>query len=122
MLITPIMGLAAGTYFSINTDELKTEGPALQRLTRSDEVNFSDVAYIGDIKFSARFYSVERSRNMSRNVFKEMLADREKSLPKVLGVPRNDTSLIAKLADRSDPIDENLRYVFFAGDEVRAQD
>lgn len=115
LLITPLVASALGAWASFNPDKLKTEGPVIQRLEAQQNIPASELVYLGDLKFSARFYSDEKVRSMSQAQFLTQLESTPETLPLAIGVPRQQRSLIDRLSAIAAPIDENLRYVFFSG-------
>lgn len=115
LLITPLIASALGAWASFNPDKFKTEGPVIQRLETQHNIPASELVYLGDLEFSARFYSDEQVRSMSQAQLLTQLESAPETLPLAIGVPRNQRSLIEQLSATAAPIDENLRYVFFSG-------
>ncbi len=114
LLITPLIAGAAGAWFSFHPEALKTEGPMITRINANYHGEDEALTYIGQLPFSARFYSRGQAQGMERDELVALIAKGDRELPAWLAIRRNDDSLIRQLPKAYRRVDENLRHQLFS--------
>ena len=106
LLLTPLIAGAAGGWFSLNPEALKTEGPLLARVN-------AEVTYIDHRPYSARFYSSGSADLMERGELLQRMQSDPAALPEKLAIKRGDQTLAESISGHYREIDSNLRYRLF---------
>lgn len=116
-LVLPVITLIL-VIMSRNTiwaSELKTEKSLVSYVTdrtRSSEP-MPTLYYVGELPFSARFYSQGHARSLNRAQLRELLVDPE-ALPGYIAIPTRDLHKPTLLAvNRQEPVFHNDRYSLF---------
>ena len=110
-LVIPIVGTAAGAWYALNPEQLKTERELVARVDALPEVSLDELFYLDKVPFSARFYSQGEIRAMTRDTLDRTLIQGAGNHALLIAVDNRNGAMIQALQARgAEAVDGSKRY------------
>ncbi|MEC7378417.1 MAG: glycosyltransferase family 39 protein, partial [Pseudomonadota bacterium] len=113
VLLVPALGTAAGGWFALHPGQLKTERELVARVNQIPAMDASDLFYLDQPPFSARFYSHGEARGIDDESVVRLLDTGTLPQPMALAVEKGNAAMLDRLGDIARPVAENRRYRLF---------
>jgi 4-amino-4-deoxy-L-arabinose transferase-like glycosyltransferase len=110
-LVIPIVGTAAGTWYTLNPGQLKTERELVARVDALPGVSLDELFYLDKVPFSARFYSHGKVRALTREALDRSLTQGAGKHAVLIAVDNRNESVIQTLQGQgAEAVDGSKRY------------
>lgn len=113
VLVIPVIGTAAGSWYAVNPEGLKTEKALIAQVHALPGEPARKLFYLGKAPFSARFYSQGEVGTLAQDELEQALAQKSRNIPQLLAVDKRNEPMIQALEKRAAAITSSKRYTLF---------
>lgn len=113
VLLIPLLGSLAGVWFAAHPEHLKTEKTLVTGVQDRFDVSPERLFYLGDLPFSARFYSQGQAHTLAPERLGHFLERQTGKGPALVAVDRDDAAARETIRRRGQPVDTDKRYILF---------
>lgn len=120
VVLVPVLGTAAGGWFAVYPGQLKTERDLVARVDKIPGLDASNLFYLDQPPFSARFYSRGKAQGIDDESVLRLLEANSLPQPMALAVEKGNAAMQRRLDNIARPIAEDRRYRLFLLSPVSA--